>query len=154
MGVRFMKQFKKIFKTLKMLAGALVNLFILVYLGIYLLGVRQINVGGLNLTFKQLTGTSILIVSSAYLARDKVNSFLSVHDAHLAYQERKKRCQSLRIVCWATWFAIYFPIYVYGQTFYQNISQSDMFDLCLVLLYGIVAIRITISMPTAEDEAI
>lgn len=152
-----MKQyFTKKANVLWIMFDCLMVLFVLIYLVIHLSGIWEINVCGLRLDFESLTGISILVVSSASLMRDRVDARLAARNTELDYGEHKKRRQSLRHAVWAIWFATYFPVYTYCQMYYAHLGSRkvNLFNLIVVLSYGIVGAVIAIPMPKTEDPKV
>lgn len=125
--------------------------FVLIYLGIYLSGAQKLNVGGMKLSFDSLTSMSIFVVAWSGLARDQIDAYLSTRDAKLTELKRKQRRWSLRLALWAAWFSAYFSIYAYGQMYYAYLGDVGLFDLLIVLVYGIVGIAIAVSMPKTGE---
>lgn len=128
-------------------------IFILIYLSIYLSGVRRLNVGGVKLNFDSVTVMSIFVLSYANLVRSQIDDYLSARDANLTEAERKRRRWSSRFVLWAAWLVIFLPTYVYGRTYYASIGNADFSDLLLVLLYGIFGVGTAVPMPKAKPQS-
>lgn len=128
-------------------------IFILIYLSIYLSGVRRLNVGGVKLNFDSVTVMSIFVLAYANSVRGRVDDYLSARDANLTEVERKHRRWSSRFVLWAAWLVIFLPTYVYGRTYYASIGNANFSDLLLVLLYGIFGIGTAVPMPRAKSQS-
>lgn len=142
----------KYLKSLGVAFEIIALLFIMIYLSIYLSGIRRLNVYGLKMNFDSISGMAIIVVSWAGSARSRINHRFFSQESKLSFDERKERRRRFRHILWTTWFTIYFPVFTYGQIFYAHLGKADFMDLILVLLYGIIGIDIAIPMPKTTDN--
>lgn len=125
----------------------------IIYPAMNVLGVWKINVAighhVIRLSFDNVISAGFVAVNSTILSPIWIEPFLSAHELGINYRARREHRWKLRIIFWASWFALYMPLYVLGQMLFPGVT--DIYNLIIVLFLGIILAG-GIPMPELDDQ--